>query len=120
MIENEIEKIKSTIGAIDRDISNEKAFDYLVCSAYCLKILDYKKYSYDLMHEYICDGKNDGGIDFIYYDDDNSKIIIGQNKFTENIKVNDAVSEISKIINTLEDFQKDNTERYNKNVKKML
>lgn len=120
MIDKEIGKIKSVISAHYMDISNDKAYDYLICSAYCLKDLDYNKNHYDLKNQYICDGKNDGGIDFIYYDDDNSKIVIGQNKFSENIKVNDVVSEIEKMINTLEDFSKNNTSTYNREVKKLL
>lgn len=120
MIENELKRIQNVVSALDTDISNEKAFDYLVCSAYCLKSLEYQKNHYDLKTQYICDGKSDGGIDFIYYDDDNAKIIIGQNKYSENIKVNDAVSEIEKVINTLEDFSKNNTNSYNREVKRML
>lgn len=120
MIDNELKKIQGVASVHDQVISNEKAYDYLICSAYCLKSLDYRKNHYDLKNQYICDGKNDGGIDFIYYDDDNSKIIVGQNKFSENIKVNDAVSEIEKVINTLEDFSKNNTSGYNREVKKLL
>lgn len=120
MIENELDKIMDIAHKDDSAISRERAFDILMCSIYCYKSLDYKKNWYDLINENITDGKNDGGIDFVFYDDENSKVIIGQNKYSKNIKVNDVNAEVSKINSTLSDFEKENTNTYSSNVKKLL
>ncbi len=68
----------------------------------------------------ITDGKGDGGIDFVFYDDDNSKVILGQNKYSENVDVNVATAEIGKILNTLIDFKNGNTSDYSKVLKSNL
>ncbi|MCD8772210.1 AIPR family protein [Mammaliicoccus sciuri] len=120
MIENELDKIMDIAHKDDYAISRERAFDILMCSIYCYKSLEYKKNWYDLINENITDGKNDGGIDFVFYDDENSKVIIGQNKYSKNIKVNDVNAEVSKINSTLSDFEKENTNIYSREVKKHL
>lgn len=68
----------------------------------------------------ITDGKDDGGIDAIYFDEEDSKIIILQNKYSDVIKVQDIVNEINKIITTMNDFKAAHTGSYNKKTKKLL
>ncbi|WP_239769819.1 AIPR family protein [Mammaliicoccus sp. P-M57] len=120
MIENELDKILSIAKKENHYITREKAFDILMCSIYCYKSIDYKLNWYDLINENITDGKNDGGIDFVYFDDENTKVVIGQNKYSKNIKVNDIFAEVSKINNTLYDFDKEKTTSYSREVKKLL
>ncbi|MCJ1779696.1 AIPR family protein [Mammaliicoccus sciuri] len=120
MIENELDKIMDIAQKEDYNISRERAFDILMCSIYCYKSLDYKLNWYDLINENITDGKNDGGIDFVFYDDENSKVIIGQNKYSKNIKVNDVIAEVNKINSTLYNFEKESTSSYSRVVKKLL
>lgn len=120
MIENELDKILSIAKKENYYITREKAFDILMCSIYCYKSIDYKLNWYDLINENITDGKNDGGIDFVYFDDENTKVVIGQNKYSKNIKVNDVLTEVNKINNTLYDFDKEKTTSYSREVKKLL
>lgn len=120
MIEDELDKIIKIAASENYTMDRENAFNILICSLYCYKSLEYRKNWYDLINENITDGKSDGGIDFVYFDDDNSKVIVGQNKYSKNIKVNDVFAEVSKINNTLIDFEKEQTNTYSKYVKKSL
>ncbi|MCU9534033.1 AIPR family protein [Streptococcus sp. CSL10205-OR2] len=112
VINNEIKKIISIGKTKNIEFKSEKAFDFLVCAIYCYKTLNYDKFWYDITKENITDGPNDGGIDFVYYDEENSKVIIGQNKYSENIDSNSAIAEIEKMINTIKSFEKKDTKQY--------
>lgn len=120
LVSRELEKIISTGSLKGITLSEEKAFDFLICSLYCHKTLDYDKNWYEIMNENITDSSNDGGIDFVYFDEDNSKVIVGQNKYSTNIDINTCVAEIEKLDNTLQNFQKNSTSNYSKDLKKRL
>ena len=117
IIKKEIDKILNLAEKKENDFTEEEAFNFLVCSLYCHKTLEYDKVWYEIISENITDGSNDGGIDFVYYDDDNSKVIIGQNKFSKNSDVNSVVGEIEKINHTINCFKKQKTSNYNRELK---
>lgn len=117
VIDKEIEKIIEVAKRKEIDFSKEEAFNFLICSIYCYKSLEYDKVWYDIVNQNITDGSNDGGIDFVYYDDDNSKVIIGQNKLSKKCDVNSVSAEIEKIDHTIKCFKKQDTSKYNKNLK---
>ena len=117
IIKKEIDKILNIAEKKEVSFTKEKAFNFLVCSLYCHKTLDYDKVWFDIVNYNITDGPNDGGIDFVYFDDDNSKVIIGQSKYSKNCEVNSVVEEIAKINTTIGNFKKQNTSDYNKELK---
>lgn len=117
IIENEIKKIIELAKIRGEELTEERAFDFLVCALTCYNSLDYSKYWYEIINQNITDGANDGGIDFVFYDDENSKVIIGQNKYSKNCDVNGVVSEIDKINSTIRNFKNNNTSNYSKILK---
>lgn len=117
IIESEINKIIDVATTRGENFTEERAFDYLVCSVICYNSIDYDKNWYDIINQNITDGVNDGGIDFVFYDDENSKVIIGQNKYSKNWDVNGVVSEIEKINSTIKNFKINNTSDYSKVLK---
>ena len=117
IIENEIKKILEVAKTRDENLTEERAFDYLLCSVICYKSIDYNKHWYEIINQNITDGANDGGIDFVFYDDENSKVIIGQNKYSNNLDVNGVVSEIDKINSTIRNFKNNKTSDYSKILK---
>lgn len=117
IIENEIKKIIEVAKIRGEVLTEERAFDFLVCALTCYNSLDYNKYWYEIINQNITDGANDGGIDFVFYDDENSKVILGQNKYSKNCDVNGVVSEINKINSTIRNFKNNNTSDYSKILK---
>lgn len=117
IIENEIKKIIELAKIRGEELTEERAFDFLVCALTCYNSLDYSKYWYEIINQNITDGANDGGIDFVFYDDENSKVIIGQNKYSKNCDFNGVVSEIDKINSTIRNFKNNNTSNYSKILK---
>lgn len=100
-------------------LSEDQAFNVLLLQYYCFKESDISKVWYEIL-SIITDGKDDGGIDAIYFDEEDSKIIILQNKYSDAIQVQDVVNEINKIITTMNDFKDAHTGSYNKKTKKLL
>ncbi|AXQ77650.1 hypothetical protein DDV21_000365 [Streptococcus chenjunshii] len=120
ILNDEISKIISIAAQHGEKIAEEKAFDILICSLYCYNSLDYEKNWFDIYNENITDEKSDGGIDFVYFDEENSKVIFGQNKYSQNIDVNEAVAELRKLDATVKDFQNNSTSKLSKEVKKRI
>lgn len=119
MIENELSHIIEVASKFGKKISKETAFDILSLQFLCFKDSNLEEVWFDLTN-CITDGSNDGGIDFVFYDEDENKVIIGQNKYSESISTEDFTTEINKIIRTLNDFNKSQTGKYNNLVKEKL
>lgn len=68
----------------------------------------------------IADGTNDGGIDFLYYDDEESKLILCQAKYTQSLSFDDIIAEFNKMYSTVQNFKIANTGSYNDKLKKIL
>lgn len=119
MLENELGLIIDFAKKFKKRLTREQAFNILILQYYCFKEVTLEKIWYELT-AMITDGANDGGIDFIYFDEDENKIIIAQNKYSSNIEVNDVVAEINKIVNTIKDFEKYKTGAYSNELKDNL
>jgi len=104
-IRDEVKSLKSS------DISDERAFIHLILTIF---------YKQKMADHIVTDGKDDGGIDFIYYNDEENKLILGQSKYTENLSFNDVVAEYNKMYSTYCNFKKGITGIYNADVKREL
>ena len=68
----------------------------------------------------VTDGSNDGGIDFIYYDEEEAKVILCQSKYCESLKFDEIINELNKMYSTVQNFKKANTGIYNEPLKLAL
>lgn len=100
-------------------ISDDYAFNYLIIKYLFFNGSALEDCFLDIT-DIITDGPNDGGIDFVYYDEENNKIILGQSKYTETITPNELISELNKMSNTFKNFSISNTGSYNSKLKKQL
>lgn len=116
---NELRSIKKELEKSNKKVTDENAFEYLAMQFFCYKINNIEPKLYDIESS-ITNGPNDGGIDFVYYDDEESKVVLGQCKYTENMKLNDIISELNKMSSTVENFKKAYTGTYNKKLKTNL
>lgn len=116
---NELRSIKEELEKSNKKVTDENAFEYLAMQFFCYEIKNIKPKLYDIESS-ITNGPNDGGIDFVYYDDEESKVVLGQCKYTENMKLNDIISELNKMSSTVENFKKAYTGTYNKKLKTNL
>ena len=116
---NELRSIKKELEKSKKKVTDENVFEYLAMQFFCYKIKNIEPKLYDIESS-ITNGPNDGGIDFVYYDDEDPKVVLGQCKYTENMKLNDIISELNKMSSTVENFKKANTGTYNKKLKTNL
>lgn len=116
---NELRSIKKELEKSKKKVADESVFEYLAMQFFCYKIKNIEPKLYDIESS-ITNGPNDGGIDFVYYDDEEPKVVLGQCKYTENMKLNDIISELNKMSSTVENFKKANTGTYNKKLKTNL
>lgn len=97
------EEIKTITG---KTISEERAFSHVL-----LKYLFNVDYADQIGS--VTDGANDGGIDFLYYDEEESKVILCQSKYTGTLSFDQIISELNKMFSTVQNFKKANTGIYN-------
>ncbi|EIZ1860099.1 hypothetical protein MOX94_002854, partial [Listeria monocytogenes] len=116
----EIEYIQRFGKEKNEEITLDKAFNILVLQYYCYKEKELELVWNDIINFNITDGKNDGGIDFVYFDDEDSKVIVGQSKNSSSVDVNECVSEINKVVDTIINFGNGQTGKYNEKVKIFL
>lgn len=120
LIEHELRQIKLEVKEIlKRDISDEQAFEFLSEELFCLKERNGYNPLFDIEMS-ITNGPNDGGVDFVYYDEESSKVILGQCKYTKNLKLNDIITELNKMSTTVENFKISNTGIYNEKLRAEL
>lgn len=120
LIENELRQIKLEVKEIlKRDISDEQAFEFLSEELFCLKERNGYNPLFDIEMS-ITNGPNDGEVDFVYYDEESSKVILGQCKYTKNLKLNDIITELNKMSTTVENFKISNTGIYNEKLRAEL
>ena len=115
------ELIKEHIGFVQEEIKNitgndiqpERAFSHLLL-----------KYRFDVNYAdqigLVTDGPNDGGIDFLYYDEDDAKVVLCQSKFSDELQFNDIIAELQKMQSTVQNFKRANTGIYNEALKQAL
>lgn len=116
VINSELVKIKQRMfGELNETITDEKAFVLL-----CLNLIFMPKANCKQLLENVTDGSNDGGMDFIYFDEEELRIHLCQCKFTPNISNEDIINEFSKIEATVNDFRRFSAGRYNQKVRELL
>lgn len=95
------------------DISEDRAFNYAMLGyVFGVDVID--------QDDLVTDGSNDGGIDFIYYDEEEMKVILCQSKYTDTLSFNTIIAELDKMYSTLQNFRIANTGNYNDRLKKVL
>lgn len=114
IINNEIKLAKQKIKELfNKVISDDRAFSHVLL-----------KYIYEVDYidqmDSVTDGSNDGGIDFIYYDEEESKVILGQSKYTNNLTFDQIVTELEKMSRTVKNFKRSNTGSYSGRLKRCL
>ncbi len=114
IIKSQIAIAKKEIKAITgKDLSDDKAFSHLLL-----------KHFYDVNYldqiDLVTDGTNDGGVDFLYYDEEENKVIICQSKYTGTLSIDDVIIEFDKMYSTVQNFKKAHTGSYNEKVKRAL
>lgn len=104
------EQIKIITG---KSISDDRAFSHVIL-----------KYYYDVDYidqiDLVTDGSNDGGIDFLFYNEEENKLMICQSKFKGALSYDDIIFELDKMFSTVQNFKKSHTGNYNDRVKKAL
>ena len=95
-------------------ISDDRAFSYMLLSVF-FGVNDFN----DKL-DCVTDGSHDGGIDFIYFDEEDSKLFICQAKYTDNLALHHIRVEFDKICDTINNFRKSNTGAYNETLKRIL
>ena len=105
---NEYLKYKSS------KISDDRAFCYMLLSVF-FGVNDFND-----KFDCVTDGSHDGGIDFIYFDEEDSKLFICQAKYTDNLTPSCIRNEFDKICDTVNNFRKSNTGSYNETLKRIL
>ena len=101
-IESEVKKIQQGVEKYyDTQITTDKAFNYVVIDNL---FYDGKGEVTDL-HDSVTDGSNDGGIDFIYIDDENASIAVGQCKYVNSIDNNTIAAEVAKMESSVRAFK---------------
>lgn len=96
-------------------LTDDKVFDYVI-----LKLIYMQNASFSELDVQVTDGANDGGVDFLYFDEEENKLVIAQCKFTTNLSKREIIDEFSEIENTLTKFRKAATGQYNQKLKYAL
>ena len=68
----------------------------------------------------VTDGSNDGGVDFLYYDEEDAKVVLCQSKYTGALSFEEMITELNKMHSTVQNFKKANTGMYNETLKVAL
>lgn len=109
-VENAKEQIKIITG---NTISEDKAFSHVL-----LRYIF--GYEYIDQIDLVTDGTNDGGVDFLAFDDEESKLIICQSKYTGALSFDQIITELGKMYSTVQNFKLSHTGSYNDKLKKAL
>lgn len=114
IINSQISVAKTSIKDITGSaISDDRTFSHvLLKNIYGVEYID----QLDL----VTDGANDGGIDFLYYDEEENKVIVCQAKYTGALSFDQIITELNKMYSTVQNFKKAHTGSYNDKIKKAL
>ena len=114
MITSQVAFAKNEIKTITGNtIPDDRAFSHMLL-----------KFIFDVDYidqiDLVTDGANDGGIDFLYYDEEQAKVILCQSKYTGDLSFEQIITELNKMYSTWVNFKRANTGSYNDKVKKAL
>ena len=115
LIKDQIQAMENEAFQLNESISDEKAFDLVTLKYFYEENLSYR----DLL-EYYTDTSNDGGVDFVYYNEDEPKVIVAQCKYTQNLSYDNIIDEFRKMSTTIHCFSIGNTGTFNHRVKRVL
>ena len=104
-IESQLQNIRNNIGF--ENLTDDRIFNHLILSIF---------YNQKIADQIITDGPNDGGIDLIYYSDEDNKLVLGQSEYTSSLTRNEIVDELNKMYNNVNNFKKSITGGYNENI----
>lgn len=116
LIRVEVEKVKNLVKdrKSDMTVEDDRAFSYALLDNF------FEVHDFEDQDDLVTDGANDGGVDFLYYDDDESKLYLCQAKYTSTLSYEDIEKELDKIYSTVSNFKIGNTGSYNDRLKKAL
>ena len=104
----------------NKTLTREHAFVVLSLQYLCYQKANIDDVWDEIMDTNFTDSKSDGGIDFVYFDEDESEVVVGQNKYSDKITSGQARAEIRKALETLVNFQKTSTSRYAATLRQQL
>ena len=110
-IKTEIQEVQSKYP----EMVDDRAFNFVN-----LKFFYLPEASYSEIEDSITDASNDGGIDFVFYDDEQQKVIVAQCKYSSTLDCNTIISELNKMSDTVSAFTKGTTGSYNSALKREL
>lgn len=116
LIKTAVINAKKTISEVKQSdsVSDDRAFSYALLEYY------FNLTSFQDKDDLVTDGANDGGIDFLFYDDDENKLHICQSKYTSALSYEDIINELNKMSSTIANFKTGNTGSYNDRLKNAL
>lgn len=110
-IKTKIQEVQSKYPSL----SDDRAFNFVTLKAFYLP-----EASYSEIEDSITDAANDGGIDFVFYDDEQQKVFVAQCKYSSTLECNSIISELNKMSDTVSAFVKGATGSYNSALKREL
>jgi hypothetical protein len=120
LLDNEINYAKDIIkNRLNKLLSNDKVFSYVLLNHFFFEYSSNYNNIYDIDMQ-ICDGSSDGGIDFVFYDEENYKVCVCQSKNTQSFDSKIAISEFTQMISTVKNFQKNQTGIYSSKLREVL
>jgi len=119
-IADEVNLIRRFAESKDVELTNDQAFNILILQFYCFRKPHLTDDLWFDIRKCIVDGSRDGGIDYVFFDEEEPKVLLGQNKYSGNVDAGICANEIGKLINTLDHFSVQATGSYNDKVRKEL
>jgi hypothetical protein len=101
------------LSAFGTNATDDKAFSHVILKYF---------YNVDIsdQNDWVTDGSNDGGIDFLYFDEEEVKVIVCQSKYTSSLSYDQVIHELNKMFSTVQNFKKSHTGIYNEKLRKAL
>lgn len=116
--ENELGRIINYYDSNNKKLTKEQAFEILALQYFYYK----EKEIYEVngkIEDHLTNGTNDGGIDLIYYDDEDEILSLIQCKAT-NLSNDDILDELRKMDTTVQAFRNHHTGAYSDKLKRVL
>ncbi|MGY6211456.1 AIPR family protein [Cytobacillus firmus] len=119
IINHEIQRIQEYFNEKNKPITEEAAFEFLVLQYFFYKEKEMSTLNGDYI-DHITNGTNDGGIDIVYYNDEDEILSLVQCKYTNSLSNDEILSELSKMNTTVQSFKNSNTGAYSDKLKRVL
>lgn len=120
LVERELDNVIAYAKGRNKTLTREHAFVVLSLQYLCYQKTNIDDVWDEIMDTNFTDSKGDGGIDFVYFDEDESEVVVGQNKYSKKITSGQARNEIRKALETLSNFQKASTSMYAATLRQQL